>query len=201
MAEFPTLATGANGESCFMRLNKDCNRLLLLLIHEMKSLDDKGHKSNWDGIDTDHPENSRISLFEMLRRFDDVKQYSQGGDVLEVYEDLETAQTDFYQTLSSQEAHILLGSLRARNTNTFLFNPCYGSSGKEEYKLNDFYALATDSFLFGAVIKAAYLMLCLGIKTTTADSIQAMVIDDVTYPPLHLFVNHFQSKHLVPVRI
>ena len=181
-----------------MRLNKECDRDLLLVIREIVNLDDEFFE--WDGIDRDNPANSTISLCEMLSRLQDFKQCKGKKEVLD-FESLKAAEKKFYRTLSGQETHILLGSLRARISNgSFLLNPCNGSSGKEEYKLADFFALAADSVLFGAVIKAAYLILCLGVTATTADSIQAMVLQDETYPPLQLFVNFFQETHILPVR-
>ena len=167
----------------------------------MKSLDTKNvTQCDWEGIDDKNPEKSTLPLCEMLKRFESLKKYSRGAEILTEYATLDRVQAQFYTTLSSQEAHILLGSLRAGySPESFLLNPNNGSSGKPQHRLSDFFDLVNESYLFGAVIKAAYLTICLGLKPTTAHDIHAMILDDQIYPSLQWFKDFFQATHFEPV--
>ena len=196
----PQVASGTERDSCFNRLNSECSTALALVLRAMTILDASEKTSfDWEGIEKTIPENSTIPLSEILNRVHD--EVAKGDNKTDKdFDGIRTCQTDFYKILAGQEAHIFLGSLRSRSSNgSFLFNPCSGASGDEKYKLEDFFGLANDSYLFGAVLKAAFLILLHGVQATTADSIRAMVLQDVIYPSLKSFVNFFQDNHFSPV--
>ena len=182
--------------SCFIQFTAKCEQHTQLLVAALRQMKVDESAFDFSGINLDNFHESTCSFSQILQRFDSWRI----SNALDNQEEISTEHQLLCKEGAEQDIHIILGSFRARDTpSSFILNPCFPIGCLHNYAMDDYFSLVNGSKIFGAILKATYLTVILGLTAKSPREILNMVRDDTKYPALQVFVQHFEDHHLKPV--
>ena len=194
----PNFELGAS--SCFADFIQQASEKFGRILATLQSMSSDGKINNSflelfksDDYNLQSPLLSKLPLMSIFCKLEDAKKECREDDMDLI--SFENSVKELIQFLSRHEIHILLGGLRnADQPDVFIFNIC-------EQSYEEWIDFASDSTLFGSVLKATWLRYE-EVDDTSFDSINILQAELKKISPcggIHDFTNHFQSVHFAPV--
>ncbi len=177
-------------KSCFLTFNEVCTAALKSVLAEAEAL-----SLDLEGINTEDPVRSTLSLQRILEKLEGSKTYS-ARTLDSAYSTFDSLLKEFYEIACRSEVHILLGAYRSKCAQSFLLNPC---SCNGDDPLDEFYVFVENSHYLGTVLKALYLTNVMGISFATGHDLSLAVVDNEKYTRLPWFTSFGMRVHINPV--
>lgn len=183
--------------SCFVLFNEVCDRALIAVLEEANRLNsENGQSFDLEGVNVENPVLSTVPLPSIIESIQGGLEFTSHNVIVALFATLYDLLLEFYDVVSRDEIHIILGSYRSQHAQGFLLNPC---SFQSENPVEDYYEMMEESFFLGAILKSVYITNVLGLPFPTSHELFNACTNNEQYPSLVFFKDFGQRVHIQPV--